>query len=173
MKLYDIPFEAAQIEQQLIESEGELTPELEKQIDEFLRAGKDKIEAAAMVVRTLEMESDACKSEAKRLQDRCNSLGRNADRLKSLILGALDSAFSGKVKTPLFTIWGQTSAPSISIEFTPDCETEEFAKSYPWAVKQTIELRKRELIEAIKSGKEVPSGVMYSEAPGTRFLRIK
>jgi hypothetical protein len=173
MKLYDIPFEAAQIEQQLIDCEGELTPELEKQIDEFLKTGKDKVEAAAMVVRTLEMEAEACKTETKRLQERCSSLNRNADRLKGLVLMALDSAFGGKVKTPLFTIWGQTSAPTISVEFTPDCEVEEFAKSNPWAVKQVIELKKREVVDSIKAGNEVPPGVMYSENPGTRYLRIK
>jgi hypothetical protein len=173
MKLYDIPFEAAQIEQQLMDADGELTPEIEKQIGEFLNAGKDKIEAAAMVVRTLEMEAEACKAEAKRLQERSASFTKNADRLKGLVLVALDSAFGGKVKTPLFTIWGQTSAPTIAVELTPDCEVEKFAAEFPWAVKQTIELKKREVVDSIKAGNEIPPGVMYSENPGTRYLRIK
>lgn len=106
MKLCDVPIEFAELERALVESAGELSPELEQRFDTFLRAGKDKIEAAAMVVRGFEMEAEACQQEAKRLGQRSALLEKNAARLKRLILCALDSAFAGKVKTPLFTILG-------------------------------------------------------------------
>src|SRR5690242_1192889 len=122
MKLYDIPMEFAGIDLALVESGGELTPELEAKFDDFLRAGKDKIEAAAMVVRGLELEADACVAEGKRLAERAASLENNSDRLKKLILRALDAAFDGKIKTSLFTIWGQTSATVTNFDLAPMVE---------------------------------------------------
>jgi len=54
MKLYEIPLEANEIEAQLYDNVGELTPELEGRIRAFLCQGKDKIESAAIVVNSLE-----------------------------------------------------------------------------------------------------------------------
>jgi Siphovirus Gp157 len=123
MNLYEIPVEFSELESALVESAGELSPELEQRFDAFLRAGKDKIEAGAMVVRGFEIEAEVCRLEAKRLLDRSAALENNAGRLRKLVLCALDSAFAGKVKTSLFTIWGQTSAPCISFDLTPGHRT--------------------------------------------------
>jgi len=70
MKLYDIPLEANEIEAQLYDNVGELTPELEGRIRAFLCQGKDKIESAAIVVNSLEEDAEICQAEAKRLIER-------------------------------------------------------------------------------------------------------
>lgn len=170
LKLYSIPIEFAMLEQALIENSGELTPELEKQLDEFLRAGKDKIEGAAMVLRGMELEADACSEEAKRLTERSASLGKNAERLKKLVLAAVDGGFGGKVKTSLFTIWGQTSAPTVSFDLAPGAMLETLPEQY---VRVRRELAKDALKEAHKRGESLPDEVIVSEIPGTRFLRVK
>ncbi len=112
MKLYEISIEAAAIEQLLTDAEGELTPELEQHITEFLRGGKEKLEHAACVLQSLAVQAEACRAESVRLDNRRRALERNSERLKSLMLIALDAAFGGKIKTAMFTIWGQTSAGS-------------------------------------------------------------
>ncbi len=173
MKLYDIPMEFAELEQSLLESEGELSAELELRFDNFLRGGKDKIEAAAMVVRTLESEADACKAEAARLSQRRTSLDNNADRLKKMVLIALDSAFSGKIKTTLFTIWGQTSAARVSIDLVPGASLEELRTRAPEYVRTKYELDKDAIGAAHNDGKVLPEDLIVSDVPGTRFLRIK
>ena len=173
MKLYDIPFEAAVIERALVENEGELTPELEAQINNLLTAGQDKIEAAAMVIRNLEADAEACHEEAQRLRDRECSIVRNIDRLKGMVVTALDAAFNGKVKTAKFTVYAQTSAPTLAIEAAPDADLMEIAKQAPWAVRIKPELCKKEIQERIKGGDEIPNGLMVEERPGTRFLRIR
>lgn len=170
MKLYDIPIEFAELESVLTESDGELTPEMEKRFDDFLRAGKDKLEAGAMVVRGFEIEADACMAEAKRLAERAGALERNSGRLKKLILFALDSAFSGKVKTPLFTIWGQTSAPTWSIDLTPGADLATFPEQF---VRVKRELAKDAIKGALSKGEAIPDDIIVTELPGTRFLRIK
>jgi hypothetical protein len=173
MKLYDIPMEFAELEQALVESEGELSPELEKRFDEFMRGGKDKIEAAAMVIRTLEGEANACKTEAIRLSDRQASHQKNAAQLKNMVLIALDAAFDGKVKTSLFTIWGQTSAPGQSIDLAPGSTIEDLHKRAPEYVRTRYELDKDAIKQASKEGKALPEDLIVSDVPGTRFLRIR
>ena len=70
MKLYDLPAEAQAIEMLLTDSEGEITPEIEQRMKEFVEGGKEKLENAAMVLRSLKAQSDACEAEAKRLKAR-------------------------------------------------------------------------------------------------------
>ena len=170
MKLYDIPFEFSVLDAALEESGGELSPELEQQFDAFLRAGKNKIEAGAMVMRGLELEADVCRQEAKRLGERAAGLDKNADRLKALILRALDGAFNGKVKTNLLTIWGQTSAPSTNFDLAPGTDLAELPAEF---VRVKRELAKDAVKEAVKAGKQIPDEIIVSEVPGTRFLRVK
>lgn len=173
LKLYDIPLEFAELESALVETEGELTPELEQRINDFLRAGKDKIEAAAMVVRTLEMSAETCANEAKKLQDKAASHTRNADRLKKLVLIAIDSAFQGKIKTPLFTIWGQTSTASISFDLAPEIDLKDMEITNPDFVRVKRELAKDALKKAYTEQREIPDSIIVTVTPGTRYLRIK
>lgn len=170
MKLYEIPLEFAVLETALVESDGELTPELEKRLDDFLRSGKDKLEGGAMVMRGLELEAEACRTEAKRLTERAGQIDNNVGRLKKLILYALDGAFGGKVKTALFTIWGQTSAITMQMDLAPGVDLIELPENF---VRTKRELAKDAVKEAIKKGEPIPDEIIVSEVPGTRFLRVK
>lgn len=170
MKLYEIPAEFALLERALIENDGELTPELEKALDDFLRSGKDKIEGGAMVMRGLEIEAAACRAEAKRLTERANALESNAERLKKLVLYALDAAFGGKVKTALFTIWGQTSAATVNFDLEPGTELALLPERF---IRVKYELAKDAVKDALNKGEEIPGEIIVTNVPGTRFLRVK
>jgi hypothetical protein len=174
VKLYDIPIEAADIEAELAENYGELTPEIEQRIAQFLSDGKDKIEAAAVVVKSLEADAAICKQEAQRLMQRAQCLDKGADRLKNLVLCAVDSGFGGKVKTAKFTLWGQNAATSVSFEIKPGTDIYELASSAPWSIRtQDPEMDKLALKEAHKAGVEMPDCIVVSEQAGTRYLRIR
>jgi hypothetical protein len=170
MNLYEIPVEFAELESALIESAGDLSPELEQRFDAFLRAGKDKIEAGAMVVRGFEIEAEACKQEAKRLIERAAALENNSARLKKLILLALDGAFAGKVKTSLFTIWGQTSAPCVSFDLMPGADLATLPEA---CVRTTRSLATDAIKQMLKQGEALPEEIIVTEVPGTRYLRIR
>jgi hypothetical protein len=169
MKLYDIPVEAHEIENALIENGGELTPEIEQRIFGFLREGKDKIECGAMVVRSLEGEAAICRTEADRLMKRAAGIENGASRLKGLILFAVDDGFGGKIKTAKFTIWAQTSAATVSFELPPGAGLESLPAEF---LRIKTELNKQALKEAYEAEKEIPEQVVVSEKPGTRYLRI-
>jgi hypothetical protein len=174
IRLHEIPVEAIEIEEALTDGFGELTPELEKRIATFVALGKDKIESAAIVVKSIEADSIECKSEANRLYLRATGLERAAERLKGLILTAVDGGFGGKVKTVKFTIWGQTSASHVNFSLKPDADLYAIAAESPDLVRMSKpELKLDALHAAQKAGEKLPDAISVDEKPGTRFLRIR
>lgn len=174
MKLYEIPIEATQIEEILAETFGEITPEIEERISGFVADGKTKLEAAVIVVKSLESDAMVCREESKRLVSRADGLDKGSARLKGLILVAVDGGFDGKVKTEKFTIWGQTSAVVTTLDLKPGADIFTLAEAAPEYVRaRAPELDKQAMKEALKSGKPLPECVAITETPGTRYLRIK
>jgi hypothetical protein len=174
MKLYDLPTEVNAIEEALFENLGELTPELEQKIQALLSQGKDKIEAAAIVIGSLEEDAAICQSEAKRLIERAAQLNQNADRLRGMVLCAVDLAFGGKVKTARYTVWSQTPGAVTQFELKADVDIYLLLSKRPDLVRAPEpELNKTALREAVKAGGEIPEEIAVRTIPGTRFLRIK
>jgi hypothetical protein len=171
--LYELTMDGLQLMDTLEATGGELTPELEAIFDEYLRTGKDKINSAACVVRELEAKSKSCKDEGDRLYDRAAMFTREADALKGRILAAVDAGFDGKLKTAMFTIWGQTSASTIGFELAADADLQQVAANDPDLVRTTIDLNRARLKELHMAGAELPRAIAVSEKPGTRYLRIK
>jgi hypothetical protein len=173
MTLYDVSLEGMQIAGLLTENEGELTPELEARIDALMQAGPDRLEAAAMVVRDIEADAEACKLEAKRLTERAKSFENNAQRLKDRMAIALDAAFSGKVKTARFTLWTQKSPDTIIFDLREGFTLDELAAGEPELVRIKKELDKSKLRELYESGEALPGSIYVEEVPGKRYARIK
>jgi hypothetical protein len=173
MTLYEVTKEGMELEEILTANDGELTPDLEQRLDTFLKAGKDKINAAACVVRGLELTSDACLAEAKRLNERASSILNERDRLKARILAAVDGAFDGKVKTAMFTVWGQSSAPTTGFEVAPDADLVALQVQCPDLVRTKYELDKTALKNRNSLGLAIPKAITVVENTGTRYLRIK
>lgn len=174
VKLYEIPLEANAIEEQLYDNVGELTPDLERRIKDFLSQGKDKIESAAIVIGSLEEDAAICQAEAKRLIERAAQLNQSADRLRGMVLCAVDLGFGGKVKTPRFTIWGQTSGTVTQFDLKSGVDIYQLMESHPELVKaKDPELDKTALKETLKAGTPLPPEVAVVTLEGKRFLRIK
>jgi hypothetical protein len=174
VRLYEIPIEANEIESALADNLGELTPEIEQRIADFLSQGKDKIEAAAVVVKSILADAAICKAEATRLSQRAASLENASDRLKGMMLFAIDEGFGGKVKTAKFTIWGQNASETVHFDFAPGADIYKLAMEAPGFIRATDpELDKKALKDAKDAGLELPGSIVVTELPGTRFLRIK
>lgn len=173
LTLYDLSKTGLEIEEMLRNNGGELTPEFELWLDQFMASGKEKLEGAAMVVQSLQASAEACSIEANRLAVRADSFKAQADGLKARMLGAVDAAFSGKVKTDYFTIWGQTSAPTLGFEVAPDADLAEMQKTTPAVVRTKYELDKLELKRLFQAGEALPRAVTATSVMGKRSLRIK
>lgn len=201
MTLYDLSVEGMQIEDMLTAAEGELTPELEERFDALLREGPQRIEAAAMVVRGLEASAAVVKDEEGRLRERRMSLEKQADKLKDRMVFATDAAFSGKVKTALFTIWTQKAADSTSIALDEAYTIDQLREERPELVKTECSIDNaavRQLLKANETSLKAASDILSSpdssetekawaretlaiipdaldieEKQGKRYLRIK
>lgn len=169
MKLYDIAQEGLEIQDLLTESRGELTPELEQRMDALLRAGKDKMEAAAKVSRMLEADAKACAEEAKRLSDRSASLTKQAKSLKTRMALALQAAFGGKIKTAIFTIWCQTSADRKRVMVAPGVDLKQLQARRPDLVRTEFVLDE----VAVMTAADLPGELAVENVPGTLFCRIR
>jgi hypothetical protein len=173
VKLYEIPVIANEIEAQLAENYGELTPETERAIADFLKDSKEKIESAAMIVKSLEADAEICRQEAERLMARAQGLFKGEDRLKGLILFAVDEGFGGKIKTAKFTIWGQTSGVTTSFDLKPGADIYTLASAAPQFIRtKDPELDRQALRDAHKAELPLPDCITVMEHPGTRYLRI-
>lgn len=166
MKLYEIPAEIDAIEQELIDNEGEITPELEARWQAIMIQGFDKIEGAAMVVRAIEASQKSCKEEAKRLTERAKRHERNAERLQSLMIYAVnavgkprekDGELKGhNVKTSLFSIRTQRSAPGVTIEQREGADLQELHEVHPELVRVKYEPNIEELKKLAESDTGFP-----------------
>ena len=172
--LYDITLEGMIITDILTESEGELTPELESRLDALMREAPDRIEAAAMVLRQLEANAESCKHEADRLTERKKSFENQATRLKDRIRLAVDAAFNGKVKTPIFTIWTQKAADSVAFDLSEEFTLEMLQQDRPDLVKTELKLDKA-AIKAVyeREPDTLPEAILVDKQEGSRYLRVK
>jgi hypothetical protein len=173
MNLFEIGVEGEQLQDLMAENEGELTPELEERVNEFLAGGKEKINSALLVRRRLEFEARACREEAERLWARAKSIEANRERLSNLILFAVDAGFGGKVKTAFFTAYAQTSGKVQEFRMSPDADIAQFADANPDLVRVTRELNKTVIKELVKDGGLLPQEIVVDERPGKRFLMVK
>jgi hypothetical protein len=176
--LYDLSREGLEIFDMLSDNLGELTPEIEQRLDKIMLEGPDKIEAAAMVVRSLEANAAACEAEAERLRNRAKAYAGQVDSLKKKMTACLDTAFNGKVKTPLFTVWTQKSPDRVVAELVPGVTPEDIAQEYPALVRVKVELDRDKCVDifnrplAEREGL-LPETILFEDRKGTRYVRIK
>ena len=152
MKLYEISSEWQQIELALEESAGDLTPELEARIQALIAGGTDKLEAAAKVVKSLEGQAEIAKAEAKRLTERSKALENQVQRLRGLMLPALQT-LGGKVKTSLFSMFTQTRT-NVIFALKPGVDIYDLPSKF-FRVAEP-ELNKVALKEAKAAGEQLP-----------------
>lgn len=171
--LYDLTREGLELFDMLADNLGELTPDMEQRLDALMLEGPARIEAAAMVVRTLEANASACEAECQRLRERAKAFDEQASRLKVRMTKCLDTAFSGKVKTPLFSIWTQKSADRTLADLVPGVTPEMLHEERPDLVRVKMELDREKCVSEFKAGRPLPDLVLFEEKEGSRSVRIK
>lgn len=172
MDLFEVGVEGAELKQLLMETEGEMTPELEQRYDEFLKGGKDKINSAVRARKWLEAQAEFCRQEANRMWARAKMFEANREQLSQRILFAVDEGFDGKLKTATFTIYGYNAADSYQFMVSPDIDMARFSDDNPDLVRVTRELNKVALKELLKDG-GLPPEIAVDVIPGKRVLGVR
>jgi hypothetical protein len=171
--LYDLSKEGIEISELLTDSLGELTEEIEQRLDVLMLQGPDTLEAAAMVVKQLEAGATACEDESKRLRERAKAFQENAEKLKQRMTVALDLAFSGKIRTSLFSVWTQKSADRTIADLVPGVTAEMLHKERPDLVRVKMELDREKCVADFKAHQRLPEYVLFQEKKGERYVRIR
>lgn len=90
MNIFQLAYEFQDIVDQLEENGGEITPEIEEQLDINQASINHKVEAFTQVIHQLESDIEAIKNEAKRLADLKKRKEATIESVKKLILYAID-----------------------------------------------------------------------------------
>jgi hypothetical protein len=173
LTLYEIGAEGQFITDCLIDTEGELTPEIEERLNALMIAGPDKIAAAGHVLANLEHAVAARKMEAQRHADVARSLEAGIDKLKARMTAALDLAFNGKLETLTGKFWTQKSADTYSVDLAEESSLAELQKERPDFVRVKMELDKTAIKDAFNREEPLPDSVFVTKTPGKRYLRYK
>lgn len=163
MKLYEIPELFQALEAILLETGGELTPEIEAAWKLVEVNSAEKIEAAAMVIKSLQADEEAAKAESARLAARASSFANAADRLRQLVQPALES-MGGKVKTARFTIF-TTTRENTAFALAPGHEAFELDQRFIRV--REPELNKTALKDALKAGETLPAFLHVEKTTST------
>ena len=90
MNIFQLAYELQDIINELEENGGEITPEIEEQLDINQEGVKHKVEAYTQVIHQLEADIEAIKVESKRLADLKKRKEATIESVKKLILYAID-----------------------------------------------------------------------------------
>ncbi|MBO6015346.1 MAG: siphovirus Gp157 family protein [Oscillospiraceae bacterium] len=123
---------------------------------------EEKADGYAKVIKTMQAEADAIKTEAARLQERARLLESRSDYLKNRLKYAMELTGKAKIKTTLFSFGIQKNPPSVVLE--TDNIPEQFLIPQPPKVDKTA------IKQAITDGHDL-SGIAHLEQ-GTS-LRIR
>jgi hypothetical protein len=173
LSLYNLSVEGAELYSIIESMEGELTPEIEARLDELIKVAPERVEAAAMVVQSLQGSASVCQQESMRLAERAAALDKNAQHLKDRMAMIVDNVFGGKVKTNRFTVWTQQSADHVAFDVMEGRTIEDVEKADPSLVRIKKELDKLALKDKFKKGEALPPSVAFTSSQGKRYLRIK
>jgi len=100
MRLYEISKEFEALYEMANEAEGDELIELYNELHESL---SDKLENSGKVLKQLQADADALKAEEARLKQRRQVVENNIDKLKELMMSAMNSCGESKIKTQLFS----------------------------------------------------------------------
>jgi len=100
MNLFQITNEMQSIMNELIENGGELTPELESMLMITESQLKEKAVNYAMVIRSMDYETNVIDEEIKRLQALKKTRQNAIERLKSALTNAMQQCDMDAIETP-------------------------------------------------------------------------
>lgn len=165
MKLYEITGDLLTLQEMLEDSVEDqvLTDTLEAVQGEY----EVKLESYCKIIRNLEAERDAHKTEAKRHSDKATTLDNNIDRLKKAMFDSMKATKTDKVKGTLFTVAIQKNGGKIPVITAPDATTDKLPDEL---VIYTEKPNLDAIREALEAGKTVDG---FSLGERGESLRIK
>lgn len=164
MKLYEIANEYQQLLN--LANAGEIDSDAVRDTLESLSAEfDDKARNCMMIVRQLEANSAAIKSEIDRLKALQSSVDNSAESLKDYIKQNMESTGRDKLDLGLFKL--TLKAPAISVDVI---DADSIPGEYWRVIPETSAVDKPLIAKMLKLGKEIPGAKLVA---GKRALLVK
>lgn len=164
--LHEIADELRDVELEIAEAGGEITPEIEARIAAWEGALEDKAERILRYYHESKTMAKAAKAEADRLKDVAKTYANRADSLKGLLDFELRRMDRRDVETPVGKAWLQRNPPTAKILRDPEDLPERFVRVVP----ETRKVDKRAILEAAAEGEDVSE---WAQVVQTDSLRIR
>ena len=162
--LYNLSTELSAINDEIITAEGELSPDLEKKLDDLQIDFKQKASNIGRWMLNLTGNEEMLDVEIIRLQKRKRISENLYNRLKEYLKFCMEKADVTKLDFTAFTVRIQKNPPSVQIE------DETKLPSRFVRIKQIVEIDKSKILDALKSGECVGGAILISDKT---HLRIK
>jgi uncharacterized protein YlxW (UPF0749 family) len=156
-KLYELTSNYLSVMEMAEEMDTDTLKDTLESIEEEIN---DKAENIAKLIKNLNADVDALKTEEKRLADRRKSLENKVTHLKEYLQNQLEVAGLDKVKRPTLTVSIQNNPPSVKVL------DEKLLSDY--MIPQDPKLDKKAILTALKEGIEV-SGAELQQTRGVRI----
>lgn len=168
--LYELADARDILDSWLLETGGELTPELEALLAELDGNVNEKIERVALYVREQKALADAAKQERDRLAGIAAARLRAAESLTGYLHREMDRLGKDRVNGVLATVALQKNPPSVTGE--PVRPLDALFVDAPDLVRYnpaTFSLDRKAILEAHKAGKPIPEGLTVQQTVGVRI----
>lgn len=160
-RLYDLTANYQQVLDMITESE-EGHPGFADTLESIEDAIEDKLNATAIIIKTLDAQAKALKDEEDRMRKRRQALENNSKRLKAYAEDALRATGRDKVIGNTFTLALQKNPPSALIQ-------DDKAIPAHYLIEQLPTIDKKAILEDLKNGIFVEGAELQQK----RSLRIK
>lgn len=172
-RLYDIAGAVLALEDLLLETGGEWTPEVEELFAEVEGSLESKVDSYAALIREWELDAEKWKAEEARISGHRRARENAAKRLKERLLEALTIAGRDKLETPRFKVAIQRTAPGAEILVDAAAIPDELVRVIP----ETREANKVAILAALKGSdgelKNESGEVIARLLPGNPYVRIR
>lgn len=125
----------------------------------------EKAENYGRIIRNLEAEAEAIRTEVDRLSKRRKTIDNNIDSLKKRLQMAMELTNRPKIDTPLFKFYIQKNAPSVVVDMD---DLENFPPEF--LTYQEPKVNKAAIKDALKAGLDL-EGIAHLEQ--SQSLRIR
>jgi hypothetical protein len=155
--LYSLSNEVEKVIQEVVFADGELSPELEWQLDKISGNFKAKAGNIAKWCLNLDANVPGLEQEIKRLQNRLRVQNNLRTRLTNYIKFCMENAGLHKLDMGTFTISIDKNPPSVGVI------TEELLPSKYIRVVQTQSVDKKQLLQDLKDGEKIEGAVLITD----------
>lgn len=166
-RLHEITADFLALEDLLLETGGEWTPEVEALFAENQGNLDAKVDGYAALIREWDADAEKWRVEEQRCAAHRKARENAATRLKARLCEELVRMDVLKVETPRFKVAVQRSAPSVEVLVAPEA----LPAPYQRVIPATVSADKKALLDALKAGEDLTGLAALTE--GTAYVRIR